>query len=331
MASQKVKTIEYWDNFYDKVQVNQGTSGDPSTSSKKSSQLEWILPNSRELLDAILSLFPKRDEIDEYCCNHDVLEIGCGVSQLSISLLQRLNNEDTDTASHKHKQEVYNFTSTDVSSVCIEHNRIRDDAFITSLQYTDYSLSYEIFDVLAGSILTSQHYHKYEVIFDKGTLDTFLFRTKRTKKGSLSHPPLLTILLNNIHRLLRSGGGSYVIISPRQRIKSVRDFKGFASVSRMTVDVDGGGGAVLVKGNAKQQSKKSDVYLYKCTKNDHYNPDTDKPFAVSDGEEVNDESTCETCSLTFKEFRGNIRVNDQGEVVWVRRWKNHIVHCHGNK
>ena len=145
------------------------------------------------------------------------------------------------------------------------------------------------------------------------------------------HPPLLTPLLNNIHRWLLPGCGSkYIIISPRSKIKSVRDFKGFASVRRTKVDTAtlDGNDVVLVKSNNKEAARsKSEVYLYECIKNDKYKPDVDEPYSSMGCNSNSDDETCGKCGLSFKEFRGNVDVLDQGEAVWARRWKNHCAHC----
>jgi len=280
--------------------------------------LEWIVPNCPTVLNTTLSLFP-RDILTNDSIN--VLEIGCGVSQLSSSLLQRLLDKNTTHDMHKHG---YNFVSTDVSPVCIEQNRKRDDYYISSLKTTSISLTYNVLDILDESVIR-QYNQQYNVVLDKGTLDTFLFRSKRTKKGSSTYPPILAGLLNNIHSLLRSGG-CYIIISPRGKIKSVRDFCGFSSVRRVVIDTKALDGGVLVK-----QQSKSEVYIYQCIKNDSYNPEIDKPYRDTLDCKLDDEAKCNNCTITFREFRGNEKVEDKGEVVFIRRWKNHMMHCKASK
>lgn len=333
-----------------------------SSDGKESSELEWIAPNSPLLLDEVLSLFPKHKHLSQSDCNYNdnqvnVLEIGCGVSQLSRSILERIiqmreaNSLSIDTA--------YSFVSTDVSSVCLDHNRIRDGEFISSLNTTATSLDlekskratdslcYEILDVIDENPCSNKsspikdHYQKYDIILDKGTLDTFLFRSKRTKKGTSSHPPLLIPLLNNIHRFLSNGcNATYLIISPRSKIKSVRDFRGFKSVRRRVLDSSLIGDSVLVGSNGNcrgvtnansggdmtNKAPRTDVYLYECLKNDSYQPGIDEPF-YSSGHDSNDESACPNCGMKFSEFRGRVDIRDQGEVIWARRWNGHRVHC----
>lgn len=345
MAEQKAKTKEYWDTFYSELptgdEVNQfvteSSTMTNNTNGNETSDLEWIAPNSPQLIDTILSLFPALDDSEsdskdpnqttEKRCDSKVahiLEIGCGISQLSLSLLQRLLLKNQEAADRVHMR-AYDFVSTDVSSVCIEQNRIRDDAFIASIHATDGSLSYELLDVLTQKSSS----RTYDVILDKGTLDTFLFRSKRTKKGSDSHPPLLTPLLNNLHGWLRSGcKAKYIIISPRSKIRSVRDFRGFTSVRRIKFDVSSlGCDSVLVKSNNEKAARStSEIYLYECTKNEHYNPENDAPYS-SCRCSIEDESICTKCGIRFKDFRGKADAYHQGEAVWARRWKNHYKHC----
>lgn len=330
-CGQKAKTKYYWDSFYLALPHHASSiEGDGvkefnEVVSSSTADLEWIVPNSA-ILDTISRIFLPSSQ-DSIVSIH-VLEIGCGVSQLSLSLLQRLLQNN-----HQHAPQ-FDFVATDVSSICIEHNRIRDDAFVSLLHDTAAArLSYEVLDVLDTNLQShSKHIRRYDMILDKGTLDTFLFRSKRTNKGCELHPPLLMPLLNNIHRWLRLGSDAkYVIISPRSKIKSVRDFCGFKSVCRVRVDTTmlNSDDVILVKGNGENASiSKSEVYLYICLKDDIYDPDEDVPYrSMKDSSE--DDSICTKCGMNFKQYRGTVDVKDQGEVVWTRRWRNHIVHCKG--
>ncbi|KAL7547202.1 hypothetical protein ACHAWF_010517 [Thalassiosira exigua] len=350
---QKGKTKEYWNTFYSALpSIGDSTDKCPASSityttrdDHSAPDIEWILPSSQNLLDVILNSFPSNtvsfDEADQpvqsvvngtvQSKRVDVLEIGCGVSQLSRSLLQRLLHKNIN----QNQAHQFDFVAADISTVCIEHNRKRDSDFVASLDNADGSLHYKVLDALEERRLTSSGpsypIPKYDIILDKGTLDTFLFRSKRTKKGSTAHPPLLTHLLNNIHSWLRNSCGSkYIIISPRSKIKSVRDFQGFASVRRKKIDIrELGSHAVLVKGNGEHASvPKSNAYVYECVKNDSYSPDRHEPYSNMIESTSNGKSSC-VCGLSFKEFLGNNNTSDQGEVVWTRRWINHRVHCKG--
>ena len=305
-ANQNEKTLEFWDTFY-KTSVTDG-------------ELEWITSDAPLVLDKILSLYPTSQQ------QLRILEIGCGVSILSRSLLERI----LQTAEGK-SQHAYEFVSTDVSSVCLEHNRSRDAAFISSLP-GNASLSYAELNVVKE--LEPCQINKYSVVLDKGTCDTFLFRSKRKQKGSSAHAPLLKSLLNNVHRMLRADcQAKYILISPRSKLKSVRDFNGFASVNRIRMSTALLGDALLVKSNAECNTaasrKHNSIYIYECTRNDLYNPDNDEPF-LEKGTLINDDSICEKCKMTFKSFRGKIDMKDQGEIHWTRRFRNHTIHCKGN-
>lgn len=309
-AEQNDKTIDFWDAFY--TDLSACVNGQPSDGN----DLEWIVSSKPVVLDKILSLFPTQPQN-----NIRILEIGCGVSQLSRCLLERTIRQQGDGKS----QHAFDFVSTDVSLVCLEQNRARDSAYIDSLD--SCSLSYAELNVVKE--LPPCQLHKYDVVLDKGTCDTFLFRSKRTQKGSEAHAPLLIPLLNNVHRLLRRGcRAKYIIISPRSKLKSVRDFNGFASVNRTRMSTDLLGDAVLVKGNAEH--KPTHVFIYECTRNDSYHPDTDEPFIDKGLTTINNDSICGKCHVTFKAFLGNVHIQDQGVVQWTRRFSNHTIHCTGN-
>lgn len=348
MSNQKNKTIEYWDAFYSSVSsevnanhfastgegepsgISAGGKADFENDEIPSSDLEWIVPYS-VVLDTILNLLPPSDHSNQSQSpnkspkkNVHLLEIGCGVSQLSISLLRRLLLCRQGANVYDR---IYNVVATDVSSVCIDRNRERDTLYVSLIRKEGHSFRYEVLDVLNYDA-SSPHNQQYDMILDKGTLDTFLFRSKRTNKGSATHPPLLTPLLNNIHRWLRCGHeAKYLIITPRAKIKSMRDFNGFASVRRIKLDIATlSGNVILVKGNSENSKQsKSEVYLYVCIKNDIYYPEHDAPYRENGN--TKDESLCSKCGISFKEFLGKVDSKDHGEVVCERRWKNHCVHC----
>ena len=167
MADQKTKTKDYWDNFYLELpsadDANRFATGViPSTSvivedaddKNSSSDLEWIVPNSPKLLDKVLCLFPKSIDASAGAdgpTEMNVLEIGCGVSQLSLCLLERLLHTSQEKAQRHTSKQSYNFVSTDFSSICIGQNRKRDEEFMSSLRTAGSSLSYDILDVLKRS------------------------------------------------------------------------------------------------------------------------------------------------------------------------------------
>lgn len=319
-AKQNDKTIEFWDAFYEELNASANSDEGQLSDEKNYNDVEWIVSDKPAVLDKILSLFPRTQPSSPM----RILEIGCGVSQLSKSLLQRMIRQQDAGNSQQH---AYEFVSTDVSLVCLEHNRVRDAAYTASLPDAS-SLSYTELNVVKE--LPISQLLKYDVVLDKGTCDTFLFRSKRTQKGSTALAPLLKLLLNNVHRLLRSDcKAKYIIISPRSKLKSVQKFKGFCSVHRSRMSTELLGDAVLVRGNAEHK-KPAHVFIYECTRNDSYHPDTDEPFIDEGLTSINNESICGKCHMTFKAFIGNVNIQDQGAVQWTRRFRNHIIHCTGN-
>jgi SAM-dependent methyltransferase len=314
---QNAKTKQYWDSFYSDLPSNApkhvvSVDGDGS--------FEWIVANSKQLLCEISDMFPAPSRGTNEKMQLKILEIGCGVSELSCFLLKSMLEQRSTC--YDNELPSFEFVATDISEVCIEQNRERDQDFMAQLCNPDI-LKYEVLD-----ILTTKPTQQYDVILDKGTLDTFLFRSKRSKKGTELYPPLLLPLLNNIHGWLKPSG-KYIIISPRGRIKAVRDYAGFSNVRRVKFDARGLGDFVLMESNAPGNNgdrSKKEIYIYECSRNDAYNPEQDQPFRRVETI-ANDESTCPYCRQSFKEFRGKVKIEDQGRIVWGRKWNNHLVHC----
>jgi len=369
-AKQNEKTKQYWDAFYSDLSSqapllkhseqspwSTGKEDDGDGLSKNDvGGLEWIVDNSAILLNELLNMFPKTNTTSAANESHtrklNVLEIGCGVSELSRSLLEKLLMNKSQSNEFGMS---YEFVATDVSSVCVERNRKRDKAFIISLvnhssnnayntgsskshsiSNCTNSLSYETLDVLTQNPTIQNH---YDIILDKGTLDTFLFRSKRTYRGTEAYPPILVPLLNNIHSWLRHGvSAKYIFISPRSKIKAVRDYNGFVKVRRVALDVATLGGTVLLQSNNADSNSnivysRKNVFIYECIRNDQYRPECDWPFRSQNHSNcagaVDDRFMCPHCKQSFRDFRGKVEIRDQGVLVWGRRWNNHLIHCKG--
>ena len=293
---QKDKTIRYWDDFH-------SNNGD----------FEWNAALTPRLLEAIT----EASMVDVGAHNAlSVLEIGCGVSALSRSLLEYLTLER-----RRDGECSYDFLATDVSDVCLEHNAERDASFVEHIrEVTSSSLHYANLDLLVDCTQATQHDGAYHVVLDKGAIDTFMFRSK-TKKSEESYPPILMRLLDNIHRWLRDEG-RYIIVTSRRSIPAVQDFRGFSDVTKTKLDVESN----LCKGN-KSRKTKDDIYLYKCTKHSSYRPGVDD--AYDSKPIVDDETECPKCGMTFRQLMGNIAALDQGTAIWTRRWHGHVQHCKG--
>ena len=195
---QKEKTLQFWDNFY--------------SDSGKVNAKEWIIQPSDALFRCILQwVLPEEADTDQDR-TFMVLEIGCGTSLLSDSLCQYWER-------HGYTRKLH-VIATDVSAVCIEKQRTLQAELDQSRCFSSARLEYKTLNITElHSNLTSQ----LDLILDKGCLDTCLFRSKNTEAW-IDH------VLQNLHSWLKQNG-VYTILTPRSKIKHVRDYPGF-DVSR---------------------------------------------------------------------------------------------------
>lgn len=222
--------------------------------------------------------------------------------------------------------------ATDVSEVCIQRNRARDGEFISGLGNNGDEFRYEQLDILstAASTVNSQ-YSKYDIIIDKGCLDTFLFRNVRGARSTERHPPLIASLLKNVHSMLRSGSaGKYIIISPRKRLASVKQFVGFKSVER--VKIDSGSGILDGRQEGNTSANDNTAYMHICQKNEECDiqcasSSTSLFFDTHGILLLDDDSICTGCGVSFEQYRGGESLSGRGEVFWKRKWKGHQAHC----
>lgn len=283
-------------------------------------------------------------------------------------------------------------TATDVSSICIEQNQQRDEQRIQSIgndlfvaknnndtsdqnvmmQKDDTSCAvetstaailngsfqYQTFNILDTTTITGTAAllgnKCYDLILDKGCLDTFLFRSDSTNCDA--YPPVLKILLNNIHSLLLSDNnnvdscrddnsndnthrktdhhGMYVILTPRKKIKAVRDYQGFSNVKRIDLNCDVSDVGDL--DTTKHTNNAAAVYMYICKKNDSYQIGNDEPFrqhlssSSLQPSHHEDEEQCEKCNISFYQFRNGEVLSGRGAKYWNRRWVGHRHHCKGS-
>ena len=241
---------------------------------------EWILLPTDQLLNRLLSYV--RDSSDPM-----ILEVGCGTSQLSRCLYERDNNKAS-------------YVVTDVSPVCIEINRTRDASILSD------RFNYKVLNALEPEVVSLNQ--KFNLVLDKGCLDTFLFRSS---KGS----HLVTKLLNNVHQWLQDDG-QYFVLTPRPKITMLRDFPGFATVRRVILDDSNATLGDLDGATAGTQV----VYLHICTKRNSYVPNEK---GSEDEQQIPQQ--CEKCGMTFEDFRKN-----ETHIKVERRWTGHRVHCHGS-
>ena len=311
---QKEKTVEFWNQHHEQI-TNQ----------------EWIVnPTSKSLVQKIISLLKEEENVERddgslldkqqqqqqqqpstddginvrspYTRIPSMLEIGCGTSQLSKEIYLQLKREGR-------------FVITDISPICIQSNQQRD---IQLIQESNGDFEYQILDVTKSSLSstttttsaspsspspssTSSFFdnESFHIILDKGCLDTLLFRSERR-----IHELLVTNLLNSVHAwMIRY----YVVITPRPKIKVLRDFQGFCHVQRFVIHDDLGdlegrncndddtddvvdekdnglldpendncnndkSNGSTTSSSFSSSSQKKEVYMFVCTKNNQYHP-----------------------------------------------------------
>jgi len=252
----------------------------------------------------------------------NVLEIGCGTSQFSKEIFTAIGKKA-------------HFVVTDVSQVCIDSNRKRDAAF---LQESRGRFHYQVLDAVsckdddenddddASLPINGGH---FDVVLDKGCLDTFLFRSARNV-----HDSLTTSLMNRIVSWLgdndgNSNGKYYIVCSPRPKIKVLRDFQGWNKIERFVVDdelADLEGIDDESQDNTSTSSSTRQVYLFICSKNDNYTPGEGPAFVDVYQKEADNhpETTCRICGLTLEEFANGLLLNNK---KLLRQWKGHRLHC----
>jgi len=310
---QNPKTIDFWDDYYCQLSCQMSDDGIRSQNCCDGVDLakEWIVQPNDALFKLIHRHLPRLGSKPTY-----MLEIGCGVSSFARDLHEFVNS----SSNKRSERSQYVTRATDVSLVSIELMRKRDKRYIIN---SEGEFSYDILDIL-HDMDSTQH---YDVVFDKGCLDTILFRSENSLRMNLS-----ARLLNNVHSLLRIGGLSkYLVLSPRKKIKPLREFPGFQRVERFCVsqnpdiiagDLDGSHNYVVNSNPA--------VYLYVCTKDEQYcQANIVQSLSVYD---FTDKSTvvCPKCKMALIQFtKGLESIASQGLRTCSRRWQNHILHCKG--
>lgn len=196
---------------------------------------EWIYAPSDELCDAILGpvLALRREKIT-------VLEIGCGTSRLAMDLC--------DFFHRRHPDKSLTMLATDASSVCIEQQRARN-------KQSD-QCSYEVWN-----ILEEKKDWKFDMVLDKGCVDTLLFRAKKGEE-------LAGVALENIKQCLKDPiTCPYCIITSRKKYRKYLS-SSFSNIIRHDLDIERKGSSEIVK-----EEKNARVFLYVCSQTDS------KPFS----------------------------------------------------
>lgn len=308
---QKERTIDFWNEFHEKT-------GDK----------EWIVHPTDELFHLICSQFSPSaptDDHDAINTNKDdllrVLEIGCGTSTMAREFWKYVQ---------EHKKDCHFYIrATDVSEVCIDACLERDKDILAGDDHSTVQgtcgLQYATLNLMNPQ--DKEDCGAWDAILDKACLDTFLFRS-RHRGQSKAYSVVIQTALDNIWSLL-ADDGVYILMSPRSKLKAVRDYAGFASVERRMIDSEAKGSRIS-KPKCGTVSKKHDdeaCYMYICRKNCDYVIGETKAFKENLSTLPPSHSKCHSCGVIFTEFLGDENPEDRGVVFWSREWKNHCIHC----
>jgi hypothetical protein len=292
--TQRQETIEFWDKYHSEERSK-----------------DWIVQPDDTLLKSLDNLLADsvrgNDAVD--CCR--VLEIGGGSSTLARDFFSRYPQ--------------HQIISTDVSEVCIQNNIERDRKLVESSQGQLQYLVLNAIDPTAGNkegsvpFAENGEVKRFNLILDKGCLDTFLFRSQHNVQEKL-----ITQLLDNIHRWLQMTNGKYVILTPRSKLKLVRDYRGFHKVIKSRLAASG-----ALDGRSEGQET---VYQHVCSMNPSYRPGIDAPFPERDERTPIEQlltQQCSKCTVLFEAFAKGQDLEGKGKSICIRRWKGHQVHCNG--
>jgi len=359
---QKEKTLQFWDDYHRRP---------PASSSARNAKKEWIVPPSDALLRCLVPHFraappapigeqqsPNHQKNDDDDTNHQddnilrVLEIGCGTSSLAADLCDFWEQKDDPPPQRR-----LHVLATDASPVCIEQQRQRQQQVMNDRPETSSTsscssssssapcctrttrLEYRVLNI------TEPHPELnggFDVILDKGCLDTCLFRSKNKKNDLvvdtvlrhlhawLRPPPTQrsvssSVLLSNDDDEKDSGGGVYCLVTPRRKLPVVRDLADFA-VTRTVLpacEFAGGNGSLEPRSGVQHQTCSDRYYLYVCRRID---PELNNSTQTTVSEHENNFESCHKCGLSFEDFLSRTKRNRTLE-YWKRHWKAHEQHC----
>lgn len=296
---QKESTLKFWDDFHE-------TEG----------AKEWIVHPTAELFDLIYAECSSVREDGRF----QVLEIGCGTSTMAREFWKYISGIKNERDFHVR--------STDVSQVCVDACFARDkDLTNVSDQGGTVAggcgLNYTTLNVLETPVEAERG--AWSVILDKACLDTFMFRS-RHRGLKKAYPELVQTALDNIWTLM-APGGVYMLMSPRTKLKAVRDYVGFSSVERRAVQSEEKGGKICSKNNTTRKERDEACYMYICRKNLNYVVGKTTAFRENYRSLPMDEEQCPACGLLFGVFRNGEDADGRGVVFWSREWQNHCIHC----
>jgi hypothetical protein len=327
---QKEKTLHFWDDYY----CREASIGK-----------EWILQPSSALVQQILDQIVVPNEStrhNESSTDLHALEIGCGTSLLSVELCAAWEQRSLSFQSRLH------VLATDVSPVCIEQQRAKLDRHVSARSENGgeaaptSTLAYQVLNITEHRQKDDAWKGKFDLIVDKGCLDTCLFRSKKATMW-------LDTVLNNIHGWLKPKTGVYVVITPRSKLKAVRDFPGFA-VSRRPLTAEHYGRGDLEprsgctgqhKSNSHAQNNVGVIaevtdssdwqqqYLYSCRRVPLDSTEKERAETTDSLSATSDR--CPACGISFASFRlRHCQTRDRADTYWSRHWAGHTLHCKGD-
>ena len=246
-----------------------------------------------------------------------ILEIGCGTSTLSRDLHLYLRQKYV-------KRHQFHLVATDVSAVCIQQMRQRDAAYLknanTPIHNQKEGLEYCVWNIT--SPIPPGFVDYFDVVLDKGCLDTFFFRSRTRGPGKFA---LMETFLGQVAACLHknaNGTSRYLCVSPRRKIKPLRDGILLQHVQPPRAlprdDND------LVEGDAERTT----YYLRACCCR-HSTKKNISDTASNKEQLPCDQDTCRSCQMTFWDFRNGEALQGRGSAFWSRRWKGHCQHCYG--
>jgi len=244
------KIQSYWDGHYSAVEGS-------TLSSEPFPEEEWIVrPSNRNAMDALARAIvsygrAKSEAASGATVSVRLLEVGCGRSRLSAGLLRRLREDGAGAGVE------YTAVATDVSAGAVGGG------------WGDVGdgVRYGVLDVLRPEWSAFPAHGDFDVVLDKGCLDTFLFRgggrrTRRKGAGRASdddapflYSSLVRTMLDNVSALtagcnpgMTQPNPLYLVLTPRKKIRELRDYLGFVQApSIQALDgTDGGPAATLV-------------------------------------------------------------------------------------
>jgi hypothetical protein len=304
---QSERTIQFWDDYHE-----------------RNVDKEWLMRGSSDLLESIYrSCAPSKDG------RLRILEIGCGTSAMARDLWKHIEDAERNARTGRRVW----IRSTDVSRLCVQSCYERDKNLPNVYGPDDLAaegsgLEYVTLDVQL--LPTPEESGQWDAVIDKACMDTFLFRSK-SRGEKKQYPPIAQAALETIWSLI-TDYGVYILISPRPKLKPVRDFAGFSSVERREIRPEVKG-LVVPRSDTKggNRNRGEVCYMYVCHKNVGYVIGDPDPFRQALNIMPADDSTCQSCGVGFGAFREMEDPAAKGGRFWKRTWKNHCAHCKGRQ